>query len=74
VQGLRSATVEANDLAVAITILGDELAAESNSDASAGLHVEVEGKSRTLHPLVRDEIYRIASEALRNAFRHAGAK
>ena len=27
-----------------------------------------------MHPLVRDEIYRIACEALRNAFRHAEAK
>jgi signal transduction histidine kinase len=26
-----------------------------------------------LPPLVRDEVYRIASEALRNAFRHSGA-
>ena len=39
-----------------------------------GLHVEVEGTPRTLQPIVRDEIYRIASEALRNAFRHAEAK
>ncbi|MEA3139780.1 MAG: hypothetical protein QOK23_1949, partial [Gammaproteobacteria bacterium] len=29
---------------------------------------------RNLHPIVRDEIYRIASEALRNAFRHAEAQ
>jgi len=34
----------------------------------------VEGTPRTLHPIVRDEIYRIGSEALRNAFRHAEAK
>jgi signal transduction histidine kinase len=26
-----------------------------------------------LHPIVRDEIYKIAAEALRNAFRHAQA-
>jgi signal transduction histidine kinase len=35
--------------------------------------VEVEGTPRNLHPIVRDEIYRIASEALHNAFRHAKA-
>ena len=29
---------------------------------------------RTLHPIVRDEVFRIAGEALRNAFRHAGAR
>ena len=35
--------------------------------------VQVEGKSRDLPPLVRDEVYRIACEALRNGFRHASA-
>ena len=35
--------------------------------------VAVEGQPRDLHPIVRDEIYRIAGEALRNAFRHAQA-
>jgi signal transduction histidine kinase len=35
--------------------------------------VEVEGESRDLPPLVRDEVYRIACEGLRNAFRHAQA-
>src|SRR5262249_8733061 len=38
------------------------------------LRVQVEGKSRDLPPLVRDEIYHIACESLRNAFRHAQAK
>jgi len=33
----------------------------------------VEGESRDLHPIVRDEVYRIASEAVRNAFRHSRA-
>jgi signal transduction histidine kinase len=36
--------------------------------------VMVEGTPRTLHPILRDELYRIASEALRNAFRHAAAR
>jgi anti-sigma regulatory factor (Ser/Thr protein kinase) len=35
--------------------------------------VQVDGAPRDLAPLVRDEIHRIASEALRNAFRHAHA-
>ena len=30
-------------------------------------------RPRDLHPIVRDEIYKIAAEALRNAFRHAQA-
>jgi len=36
--------------------------------------VVVEGASRSLHPILRDEVYRLAAEALRNAFRHAAAK
>ena len=36
--------------------------------------MEVEGAPRDLNPLVRDEAYRIAGEALRNAFRHARAR
>ncbi len=74
VQGLRASTIETDDLASAIRVLGEELAAEPSSHPSVGLHVEVEGTSRTLHPIVRDEIYRIAREALRNAFLHAEAK
>jgi len=35
--------------------------------------VVVEGAPRELHPILRDEIYRIAREAVRNAFRHAQA-
>ena len=32
------------------------------------------GQPRDLHPILRDEIYKIAAEALRNAFRHAQAR
>jgi signal transduction histidine kinase len=73
VQGLRASTVETNDLAVAIKTLGENLAAEGIGHSSVGLSVEVEGTSRALHPIVRDETYRIAGEALRNALRHAEA-
>ena len=38
------------------------------------IDVEVEGGPRQLNPVVRDEAYRIAGEALRNAFRHAHAQ
>ena len=74
VQGLRASTVERNDLARAITTLAEEIAAEASSHAPVELRVGVEGTPRTLHPIVRDEIYRIGNEALRNAFRHAEAK
>ena len=36
--------------------------------------VAVEGESRNLHPILRDEVYKIAAEAMRNAFRHAQAR
>ncbi len=74
VQGLRSSTIITNDLAYAISTLAEELAADQTSQNSPGFHVIVEGKTRDLVPLVRDEVYRIASEALRNAFRHAQAR
>ena len=34
----------------------------------------VDGQPRPLHPVLRDEVYRIGREALVNAFRHSGAK
>ena len=37
------------------------------------VHLSTEGTPQALRPLVRDDLYRIASEALRNAFRHAAA-
>jgi signal transduction histidine kinase len=74
VQGLRASTVESNDLGQTITTLGEQLATEASSATSMGMYVEVESTPWNLHPIVRDEIYRVASEALRNAFRHAHAK
>ena len=72
VQGLRASVTESNDLADALRALGEELAHENPNDGS--LRVEVQGTPQALHPVVRDEVFRIAGEALRNAFRHAGAK
>ena len=74
VQGLRTSTVETNDLANAISRLGEELSASAGGDPPVGLQMEVEGATRNLQPIVRDEVYRIASEALRNAFQHAEAR
>ncbi|HMF94187.1 MAG TPA: two-component regulator propeller domain-containing protein [Vicinamibacterales bacterium] len=77
VQNLRASTSVTNDLAEAISTLGAELAAAQTPDTKtkpAVVDVAVEGTSRDLHPIVRDDIYRIAGEALRNAFRHARAR
>jgi len=73
VQGLRESTVQGNDLALAISTLGEELATDS-TNGRPELRVAVEGESRDLHPILRDEIYKIAAEALRNTFRHAQAR
>jgi len=73
VQGLRTSAAQGNDLATAIKTLGQELATQANDQSTVHLRVEVEGTPQTLQPLVRDEIYRIAGEALRNAFHHARA-
>ena len=74
VQGLRASTVERNDLALAIKTLGGELAAADSRPHRPGFGVQVEGTPRNLHPILRDEVYRIAGEAMRNAFRYADAK
>ncbi len=73
IQGLRLSTIETNDLALAINTLGEELAAGETNPNAAEFHVGVEGTTRDLHPILRDEVYRIAGEALRNAFKHAQA-
>jgi len=74
IQGLRESTIQSNDLAEAINALGEELAGSSVNESSPAFRVAVEGESRNLHPILRDEICRIAGEALRNAFRHAQAR
>jgi signal transduction histidine kinase len=69
VHDLRLSAVVTNDLARAVRALGEELSSED----SATFGFMVEGHARELHPIVRDEVYRITREALRNAFNHARA-
>jgi signal transduction histidine kinase/streptogramin lyase len=73
VQQLRPTSLATSDLVCAIGSLGQALADGLNGDAPA-FHLEVEGTPQDLLPITRDEIYRIAGEALRNAFRHARAR
>ena len=72
-QALRMSTVEKNDLAIAIRAIGEELASAETNQSPPKFEVVVEGTPRNLHPILRDEVYRISAEALRNAFRHAQA-
>ena len=70
VRGLRSWQEETGDLTEAFSRIPQELA----MPPEAGYRVTVEGQPRPLHPLVRDEVYRIGREALVNAFRHSRAR
>jgi signal transduction histidine kinase len=60
----------AHDLPRALMRVGEELA----EDYPVEFRVVIEGAARKLHPIVGEEAYRIAREALVNAFRHADAK
>ena len=73
VQGLRTSATESNELVEAIRSLGEELSAEGGNENPPSVRIEARGEPRTLHPIVRDEIFRVAGEVLRNAFRHAQA-
>jgi signal transduction histidine kinase/ligand-binding sensor domain-containing protein len=73
VQGLRSPAIATNDIAVAIATLAETLSTDDSGQNPPVFHVNVEGTPRDLPPIVQDEVYRIAGEALRNAFRHAHA-
>jgi signal transduction histidine kinase len=74
VQGLRSSAFETNDLVNGIIAFGQQLTNTAATVDHPAIEVEVEGGPRRLNPVVRDEAYRIAGEALRNAFRHARAQ
>jgi signal transduction histidine kinase/ligand-binding sensor domain-containing protein len=69
VHDLRSSAATGNDLAAAVRGVADELA----GDGSPRFRLVVEGSVTELHPILRDEVYRIAREVLRNAFSHAQA-
>jgi signal transduction histidine kinase len=70
VRGLRSSSSECTqNLDQAFSRVPQELATQRPVD----FRVIVEGASRTLHPVIRDEVYRIGREALANAFRHSQA-
>jgi ligand-binding sensor domain-containing protein/signal transduction histidine kinase len=74
VHQLRSASVVTNDLGSAISMLAQELSVDHNEATAPEFSLQVEGTPRNLDPIVRDEVYRIAAEALRNAFKHSGAE
>ena len=69
VNALRTSTTEANDLAEAFRRAIDDGRRRSAISAS----IAVTGNVREMHPVVRDEVYRIGYEAIRNAYTHSRA-
>jgi signal transduction histidine kinase/ligand-binding sensor domain-containing protein len=69
IRGLRLTTEHPQDLDQALSRVPHELMAQSPAD----FRVLVEGPRRALHPLIRDEVFRIGREAIANALRHSRA-
>jgi signal transduction histidine kinase len=74
VQNLRSSSFDDRDLASSLSALGTELAAGIDPPSKPEYRVVVEGRPRELTAVVRDEAYRIAREAVSNAYQHAKAR
>jgi len=70
VKDLRPTAAEVTDLAQALATEGDQFAQLHPTP----FRVSVQGTRRDLHPIVREEGFLIAREALGNAFRHAQAR
>jgi signal transduction histidine kinase/ligand-binding sensor domain-containing protein len=70
VKNLRNATTAPTGLQQALL----EAATQMSRDSAAQLRVIESGTPRELHPIVREEAARIATEAMLNAVRHAEAK
>ena len=66
---LRTTTTQTNDLAEALRRVTED----SVIPSSMAVTFSVVGNAREMHPIVRDEIYRIGYEAIRNACTHSGA-
>jgi len=64
---LRSPGTDTTDLAMSLRRAIDECRINTN----ATVELSVDGASRDLHPIVRDDIYRIGYEAIRNACFHS---
>ena len=74
VQALRESAGTSDDLPHTLSVLADQLVDDAGPGPAAAFRVNVEGTPRRLRPVVRDDVYRIASEAMRNAMRHARAR
>jgi signal transduction histidine kinase/ligand-binding sensor domain-containing protein len=66
---LRTSATEVNDLAGALRRALEECRIHGSMDVA----LQVTGQPREMHPIVRDEVYRIGYEAIRNASVHSHA-
>jgi signal transduction histidine kinase len=66
---LRTSTTQKNDLAEAFRRATDNGLMPGSMQAN----FSVVGDARNMHPIVRDEVYRIGYEAIRNAYKHSQA-
>jgi signal transduction histidine kinase/ligand-binding sensor domain-containing protein len=75
IHDLRSPTTAAKALAEEITALGEELIAKGvNTKESVEFRILIEGSVCPMLPNLHIEVFRIAREALRNAFSHSQGK
>jgi ligand-binding sensor domain-containing protein/signal transduction histidine kinase len=73
VRGLRATQSTSLDVENAFSRIQQELVSGQHLGEKVDFRVIVDGERRPLHPVLRDEVYRIGREALINAFRHARA-
>jgi signal transduction histidine kinase/ligand-binding sensor domain-containing protein len=74
VHELRTGGLNTVNLGEAISTFGKELLSGATSETGPEFDVRVEGTPQPLSPIIRDEVYRIGVESLRNAVRHANAR
>lgn len=67
---LRISTTESNHLAAALRQDFEDCRGNSGLE----LALSVKGKNKEMHPIARDEVYRIGREAIVNACTHSGGK
>ncbi len=72
-RGLRSSITTLPELEQAFSSIEKELLAQTEDGPQVGFRVIVIGKKKTLHPVIRDEIYRIGREAALSAYQIAHA-
>ena len=66
---LRTSTLDTNDLAEGLRRAAEECVI----DRSMAVKFSETGRRKNMHPIARDEVYRIGYEAIRNACEHASA-